>query len=240
MEAGRGGSVLRRNGKQKGVRASRGETGLNRVIVAVLTGHDEVNSRYESATVGRGGVIGRSLGSLEGFQVPRRSLEGSLSPKDLVDLSANPISGTESCVATQPRYFSTLRFPYFLLEPENAYAVRRPEQIARGATSRKIVRRAAPIDTNKTHGRPSTAAVAKTRPFARPHETTDRAPSLEAADRSRRHSLIQDTLITREIIANARATERFSQLILPTTTGLCEISSKVFRLLFFPEIIEMV
>ena len=86
-----------------------------------------------SATVGRGGVIGRSLGlrsainhsqgsmasllsfsrvllSLKGpkVQVPR-SLEGSLSPKDLVDLSANPISGTESCVATQPRYFSTLR-----------------------------------------------------------------------------------------------------------------------------------
>lgn len=38
-----------------------------------------------------------------------RSLEGSLSPKNLVDLSANPISGIESCVPNSNRYFSNLR-----------------------------------------------------------------------------------------------------------------------------------
>lgn len=59
------------------------------------------------------------------------------------------------------------------------------------ATSRKIVRRVACIDTNKTHGRPSMIAR-KTRPFARPHETTTRSKLIIA-----RHFIGESSDVTR-------------------------------------------
>lgn len=158
-----------------------------------------------------------------------RSLEGSLSPKNLVDLSVDPISGIESCVSNSNRYIFTLRSAVsgfssrFHISSSNiprsterlhlfCSSINRrvysecTERFSRDtppirflackkkavgtlhaspcrmctasklleATSRKIVRRVACIDTNKTHGRPSMIAR-KTRPFARPHETTTRS-----------------------------------------------------------------
>lgn len=98
--------------------------------------------RIMSATVRREGVIGRSLGlrsainhskgpcvaSLNDPQAQVHTEDtssGSLSSKDLVDLSANPISGTESCVATQPNIFHSLSFfpPVSIFPPRTRFRV---------------------------------------------------------------------------------------------------------------------